>query len=220
MTRTIKVTGRSNLQASPDYTRISLRLSATTPEYDACLTKSVEDLNVIVECIGKFGFERKELKTSGFAINRKTESYRDENNDWKYRFVGYEYTQSLNFTFGNDNKRLGRILYALAHLSIVPEIDISYFCSDEETIKNKLSEAAIRDAIKKAELLTAAAGVKLREILNIDYSRINVSFESDDMKFCKPTAVETCRYSKAYDVDFEPDDVSTSDSVTVTFGIE
>lgn len=220
MTRTIKVTGKSKIQALPDYTKISLTITATLPEYDKCLAKSVEDMNTIVECIKQFGFERKELKTSNFEINRKTEGYRDKYNDWKYRFIGYEYTQDLNFSFQNDNKRLGQILYALAHLSIIPEIRISYFCSDVEIIKNQLLELAIQDAKTKAELLTSAAGVKLCEILDIDYSWISVTFESEDMKFCQPTGAADLCESSAYDVDFEPDDIDTSDSVRITFRIE
>ena len=220
MTRTIKVTGKSNVQATPDYTRISFTISDTLQEYDLCLAKSVEDMNLIVECIKQFGFDRKELKTSSFDISRKTESYRDKHDNWKYRFIGYEYTENLNFTFKNDNERLGKILYALAHLSIIPQINISYFCSDVETIKNQLLELAIKDAKKKAELLTSASGVQLCEILDIDYSWINVSFESDEMKFCQPMALEDCCASAAYDVDFEPDDISTSDSVRITFRIE
>ena len=220
MTRTIKVTGKSNVKASPDHTRISLTLSDTLKEYDECLAKSVEDMNVIVDCIKNLGFERNELKTSSFEIDRKMQSYRDKNDNWKERFLGYEYTENVNFTFQNNNIRLGKILYALAHLSIIPEIRISYFCSDVEAIKNQLLELAIKDAKKKAELLTGASGVKLCEILDIDYSWINVTLESDNMKFCEPMALEDCCEKASYDVDFEPDDISTSDSVRITFRIE
>ena len=219
MNRQILVTGKSNIRVSPDYTRISLELTDVLSEYDMCLTKSVEDMNIIVECIKEFGFDRKELKTSGFDIIRKTEGYRDKNNDYKYRFIGYQYNQNLNFIFKNDNERLGKILYALSHLSVVPSITISYFCSDVESIKNKLLSLAIIDAKQKASLLANEAGVKLCEILDIDYSFINVSFETDNMKFCKPMMFkESCMSS--YDVDFEPDDVRTSDSVRITFRIE
>lgn len=220
MNRTIKVTGKSNIKVSPDYTRISLEMTDVLSEYDMCLAKSVEDMNIIVECIKNFGFERKELKTSGFEIIRKTEGYRDNNNDYKYRFIGYQYSQKLNFTFKNDNERLGKILYALSHLSVVPSITISYFYSDVESIKNKLLSLAIIDAKQKASLLTNEAGVKLCEILDIDYSWINVSFETSDMRFCQPMMLEDFHAYKAYDVDFEPDGVQTSDSVRITFRIE
>ena len=220
MSRTIKVTGKSNIKASPDCTRISLTLSDTLKEYDACLAKSVEDMNIIVECIKRFGFERSELKTSSFEIDRKMQSYRDKYDNWKERFVGYEYTENVNFSFKNDNVRLGKILYALAHLPITPQIRISYFCSDVEAIKNQLLELAIKDAKKKAELLTSASGVKLCEILDIDYSWINVTLESDNMRFCEPMAIEDCCVHGAYNVDIEPDDISTSDSVRITFRIE
>ena len=220
MTRTIKVTGKSNVKASPDYTRISLTLSDTLKEYDECLAKSVEDMNIIVECIKRLGFERNELKTSSFEIDRKTQSYRDKYDNWKERFIGYEYTENVNFTFKNDNARLGKILYALAHISIIPEIRISYFCSDVESIKNQLLELAIKDAKKKAELLTSASGVKLCEILDIDYSWINVNLELDDLKLCPSGVLQDCCDEEGYDVDFEPDDISTSDSVRITFRIE
>jgi uncharacterized protein YggE len=82
-----------------------------------------------------------------------------------------------------------------------------------------LLELAIKDAKEKAELLTRASGVKLCEILNIDYSWVNVTIESDDMKFCNPMVLEDC-VCGSYDVDFEPEDISTSDSVRISFRIE
>ena len=220
MNRTIKVTGKSSIKVSPDYTRISIQMSDVLSEYDKCLEKSVEDLNVIVECIKEFGFERKELKTSGFEIIRKTEPYRDNYDDLKYRFIGYQYKQNLNFFFKNDNKRLGKILYALSHLSVVPEIKISYLYSDVETIKNKLLSLAIKDAKQKPKILTEEAGIQLCEILDIDYSWINVEFETNNINFCKSYALEDCSMSKAYEVDFEPDDIYTNDSVRITFRID
>ena len=220
MTRTIKVTGLSKVKASPDYTRISLTLSDTLKEYDACLAKSVENMNIIVECIKQFGFERSELKTSSFEIDRKTQSYRDKNDNWRERFVGYEYEENLNFIFKNDNERLGKILYALSHLSITPEIRVSYFCSDVESIKNELLELAIKDAQKKAELLTSASGVKLCEILDIDYSWIDVTLELDDLKILPTGGINGRSEKVSYNVDIEPDDISTSDSVRITFRIE
>ena len=57
MNRQILVTGKSNIMVSPDYTRISLELTDVLSEYDMCLTKSVEDMNIIVECIKEFGFD-------------------------------------------------------------------------------------------------------------------------------------------------------------------
>ena len=219
MNRKILVTGKSNVKVSPDYTRISINISDVVSEYDECLKKSVDDMNIIVNCIKEFGFERKELKTSGFDIERKTERYIDKYQEYKNRFIGYQYNQNLNFTFKNDNERLGKILYALSHLKVVPEINVSYFCSDTESIKNKLLTLAINDAKQKAKLLTDEAGVKLCEILDIDYSWINVSFETPNMSFCKPMMLEDCCL-QSYDVDFEPDDIQTSDSVRITFRID
>ena len=68
------------------------------------------------------------------------------------------------------NKRLGKILYALAHCSISPEFSIEYTVADPEKSKNELLAAAVKDSQAKASVLTEEAGVNLGKIITIDYS--------------------------------------------------
>ena len=53
------------------------------------------------------------------------ESYQDRDKSWKRRFKGYKYNHHMKIEFAADNKRLGQVLYSLAHSSLKPEFSIS-----------------------------------------------------------------------------------------------
>ena len=76
----------------------------------------------------------------------------------------------MKLEFPADNKRLGKILYALAHCSVSPEFTIEYTVADPGKSKNELLGAAVKDSQAKASVLAEAAGVNLGKIINIDYS--------------------------------------------------
>ena len=48
-------------------------------------------------------------------------------------------------------------------------------------------------AKQKAKILTEEAGIQLCEILDIDYSWINVEFETNNINFCKSYALVLTR---------------------------
>lgn len=127
----------------------------------------------------------------------------------------------MKLEFPADNKRLGKILYALAHCSVSPEFSIEYTVADPEKSKNELLAAAVKDSQAKASVLTEEAGVNLGKIITIDYSWGEIDFVSRplqemSLRCCEP---EECE-SDSYDMDIEPDDIDISDTVTVIWGLE
>ena len=127
----------------------------------------------------------------------------------------------MKIEFASDNKKLGQVLYALAHSSLKPEFSIEYTVADVEKCKNELLHKAIEDSIQKAQVLTTAANVKLSVIQAIDYSWGEIDFVSRplqemSLRCCEP---EECD-SASYDMDIEPDDIDISDTVTVIWGLE
>ncbi len=127
-------------------------------------------------CFENLGFQRKDLKTVYFNVDTEYESYQDRDKSWKRRFKGYKYNHHMKIEFAADNKRLGQVLYALAHSSLRPEFSIEYTVADVEKCKNELLHKAIEDSIQKAQVLTTAANVKLGEIQAIDYSWGEIDF--------------------------------------------
>ena len=217
--RTVRVVGKGRIKVRPDVTRITLNLEGTYPEYDETLKKSSESTETIKEILSDFGFERKDLKTLNFNVDTKYENYREQG-EYKQRFAGYVFHHTMKIEFDSDNKRLGKILYALANCTLNPEFRISYTIKDKEKAKNELLGKAVKDAAEKAAVLTQAAGVKLMEIQSIDYSWGDMEMETAPMNRMMTCAKRGGAAADSYDVDIEPDDISVSDTVTVVWEIQ
>ena len=217
--RTIRVTGKGQLKVHPDMTRITIELEGTCPEYGEALRRSSEDTEQMKDLLLPFGFERTDLKTLSFNVETRYESYK-EKDVWKQRFIGYQYRHVMKVEFDSDNLRLGKILYALAHCSLHPEFRLSYSVKDPEASKNELLARAVQDAAIKAGVLSTAAGLKLGEIQNMDYSWGQVNFEVAVMKehMLMADAGPDCD-DGSLNMDIEPDDIEVQDTVTVIWEI-
>ncbi len=219
--RTIKVTGKGNLKVKPDVTRITITLEGQNKEYDKTLEQSSKDTEALKDILENHGFDRSDVKTLMFNVDTRYESYQTKDKSWRERFVGYEFKHTVKVEFDSDNARLGRILFSLAHAKeIHPDFRISYTVKDKEASKNELLGKAVADAKAKAAVLTAAAGVELKDIQTIDYSWGEINFEYSPMRgdmLCKAAVLEESNGS--FDMDIEPDDIEVSDTVTVVWEI-
>ena len=78
------------------------------------------------------------------------------------------------------------------------------------------------DAKDKADVLTGAAGVTLKDIQSIDYSWGEIDFEVHPMNralMAEPCMAPMDDSADSYDMDIEPDDIEVSDTVTVLWEI-
>ena len=218
--RTIRVTGKGRIKVKPDMTRITLSLEGIYPEYSETLRRSSQETEQLKDLLARFGFERSDLKTLNFSVDTEYENYKDKG-AYKQRFVGYKFYHQMKVEFESDNKRLGKVLYALANCDVKPEFRLSYTVKDPEAAKNELLGRAATDAKEKASVLTKAAGVTLKEVQSIDYSWGQIDFEVRPMNRML-MAEDCCEAPTAglgYDIDIEPDDIEVSDTVTVIWEI-
>ena len=206
--RIIRVTGTGLLRLKPDLCCVNLNLSGVEKDYAAALGEAVASL----------GFSREDLKTLDFAVDAEYESVQDDKGRWRQEFKGYRFRQSLKLEFPVDNVLLGRTLAALAAAPVDPEFHLSYGLRDREAAKADLIEAAVADALRKAEKLAAAAGVKLGALLRMDYAMAEPVLET------RPMAKAMLRGSndaavESFAMDINPEDIRAEDTVTITWEI-
>lgn len=223
MERTIRVTGKGMLKLTPDTVRLRMELNDTGKEYEAVFRKSMEHAEQVKEAFALLGFDKSDLKTIHFEVNTEYEQYQDKrNNSWKRRFAGYKAEHVLKIEFARDRNILGKVLYVVAALPSRPEFRIEYTVKDTEAAKNELLAAAVKDSRTKAQTLTEAAGVKLGEIVTIDYSWGEVEFVSQPMSrlYDADAGFGAAPEDGSYDFDIEPDDIDVQDTVTVVWSLE
>lgn len=222
MEKIIKVTGKGKLAVKPDTVRLILSLEGTEKEYGRALKKSAELTEKLKTALEPFGFAREDLKTLGFGVESRYESYETKAHAWKQRFVGYAFSHRMKLQFPADNERLGKILYALGHCKAKPEIGIEYTVADPEAVKNELLAKAAADARAKAEVLSRAAGAVLGALLTIDYSWEEMEFVARPMarKVMTDCCEEEIGGIAAYGLDIQADDISVEDTVTFVWEIQ
>lgn len=218
MERTIRVTGKGFVSLKPDLTNISLGFSKVLPTYEEALKAAAEDVNIVKNELAKIGFDKQDLKTTSFDVNLHHESTKDKDGNYKSVFKGYRYSQRLRFSFDANNETLGKVLYTISKLPMSPDFDMYYSVKDTESAKQVLLSNAIKDARKKAEVIAIAANIGLGEVLDINYSWASIEFVGRHYDMCV-TNNYACDVAGSLDVDIEPDDITKSDSVTVTYKI-
>ena len=217
--KTVRVTGRAQVRLTPDRMRVTATLSGVFPAYADALERSAADTEILRTALAGSGFVKEDLKTVRFDIEPEYEGY-NEDGVYRQRLTGYRYTHAVKLEFDFDNARLGEILYVLSVSPLQPEFAVAYTVKDPEAAKNALLTKAVADAKAKAEVLAAAAGVKLGDIISVNYAFADSDFEVRPMN--RMMAADECAVptaAKGIDIGITPDDVTVSDAVTVIWAI-
>lgn len=218
--KVIRITGTGKVSVAPDTVELKMSFSQVYRDYEIALQQSAEQSQALAFALEDAGFARKDLKTTDFYVRAEYETYKDHKDEYKKRFTGYRFTHRMKLKFPNDNKKLGQVLYALAHCAVKTQFSFDYTVGDPEKVKEQLLENAMKDARHKADILTRAAGARLGELLHIDYSRKEISIYThclDDMEFSDAPLQEN--QDRSYAIDVEAENIELSDTVLAQWAI-
>jgi uncharacterized protein YggE len=214
MDRTITVRGTGRVVARPDQVEITLTLTAEQKEYDAAMDMAAEQLEGLQDALGAEGFEKDALKTTNFNVSTRYDFHHDERGNTTRVFLGYACTQNLRLTLSFGAARLGETLSAIASCTADPELNVRFTVADPSAVSDALLRSAAESARQKAEVLSAASGVRLGDLVKIWYSW-------GDRDFTSPTALAVGNgllRAKA-SMDFTPENIDLTDQATFTWEI-
>lgn len=219
MTRQITVTGKGQAEVSPDVIGLNFDIKTVYPQYNDMLEEGARASQELLQIVRLNGFEDKDLKTTSYTVNTKYHSYRDKNNEYKQKFVGYENRQSFQLEFPMDFKRLANILSGLSKSLIDPEFTIYFTIADKKAVKDLVLVDATKKAHKSAEILAEAAGVQLGKIIRIDYSWDEVRLYSNTQYQLYDSSPRMMEAEVALEPHIVPEDINITDSVTFVWEI-
>ncbi len=218
MERTITVRGTGKASVKPDLIRVSLTLRMKDKVYAEAMTRSSKQQEALRAALGTAGFEREALKTGSFNVYPEYESVRDQKGMFRQEFTGYVCEHQMYLEFDFDTELLSRALTAIAFCVADPELNVSFTVKDREALSDALLASAAKNARARAELLAGASGVKLGQLLTIDYNWSEVSFYSPTNYRAK-MSVAAC-VDESVDMDIDPQNIDLSDSATFVWEIE
>lgn len=164
--RTITMTGRATIGATPDRVEITLGVSSKAETAKDALTLNNVNMNQIISTLKENGVEEKYILTSNFSIHADYQHFKDGR---PAQVRGYNVSNTVRVQV-QDVKKLGPLLDKVVSAGSNQVHGIRFYVSNAEEIKDKARKKAVERARRKAELYTEAAGVKLGKVMVISES--------------------------------------------------
>lgn len=214
--RTITVKGIGTVSVKPDLIVLRLSMETAEYEYDAAMKAAAEKIDFLNKALEAAGFEKKSAKTADFRVRADYDRLNDGKGNYTSVFMGYKCRHELKIEFDFDTKRLAKALSEISKCIAKPEISIDFTVKDSSAVSGELLKAAVKNAREKAEILCAASGAKLGELLSIDYNWGELHLYS-----ATDYDVEgKCMMSGAADdMDIEPEEIKARDTATFAWEI-
>ena len=214
--RTITVKGIGAVSVKPDLIVLRLSMETAEYEYDAAMKAAAEKIDFLNKALEAAGFEKKSAKTADFRVRVDYDRLNDGKGNYTSVFMGYKCRHELKIEFDFDTKRLAKALSEISKCIAKPEISIDFTVKDSSAVGGELLKAAVKNAREKAEILCAASGAKLGELLSIDYNRVELHLYSATDYDAEGKCM---MLGAADDMDIEPEEIKARDTATFAWEI-
>ena len=214
--RTITVKGIGAVSVKPDLIVLRLSMETAEYEYDAAMKAAAEKIDFLNKALEAAGFEKKSAKTADFRVRADYDRLNDGKGNYTSVFMGYKCWHELKIEFDFDTKRLAKALSEISKCIAKPEISIDFTVKDSSAVSGELLKAAVKNAREKAEILCAASGAKLGELLSIDYNwgELHLYSATD-----YDVEGKCMMLGAADDMDIEPEEIKARDTATFAWEI-
>lgn len=170
--RTITVTGEGKVRVKPDTASVSAGVVTEADTARAALDKNTERMLQVMGGLLEAGIAQDDLQTSQFSVSpvysRPPRNPSGPRVDPK--IIGYRVSNTAT-AIVRDLERIGSVLDKVVTLGANSVGGPSFFLDEPRPRLDEARKQAVADALRKAELLSAAAGVKLGEILTLREGR-------------------------------------------------
>ncbi|MBI4035168.1 MAG: SIMPL domain-containing protein [Candidatus Chisholmbacteria bacterium] len=160
---TFDVSGEGTATAVPDQAEITLGITATATTVAAAQQQANQVINSVTRALKDSGVGESDIKTQNYSINPNYD-YQSGTN----KITGYTISVNLLVKF-TDFDRLNQAIDAAVSLGANQIGGITFTLSDPTKAKaeDQARDEAVKEAKRKAEGLSQAAGIKLGRIVNI-----------------------------------------------------
>lgn len=219
MDRIISVKGTGKVSVAPDYIEVLLGVSSQNMEYAEAVELANERVEKLQNAVKSAGFGKKDLKTTNYRVNTVHKSVRNENGEYRQEFAGYNCRYDMKLSFDLDTQTLAEVLEKIASSGAQPELNIQFTVKDADAVRKELLESAAENAREKAKILCNASGVKLGELVDINYYWSNSDFVSPTQYDANVCAMPLMA-KRAAAPDMVPEDIQVSDSASFRWTIQ
>ncbi|MGR3503888.1 SIMPL domain-containing protein [Pseudaestuariivita sp.] len=160
----IAVTGQGQVTAVPDMATVSVSVVHTDAAAQEAMRKTSESARAMLERVAAFGLEPRDVQTGSVQLNPEWSRYDDNGN--RRKITGYTARNQLTLRV-RDLENLGPLLDALLTDGANEFGGLTFGVQDPQPLEDAARQAAVREAMRTAGLLTDTAGLTLGEVLSM-----------------------------------------------------
>ena len=207
--RVIQVSGSGVVSLAADTASIQIGVETRSDNVKDAQQKNANLMAAVLEAIKKAGVEEKDIMTSQFNVYSGYD-YSSDVLGRETRTPYYEVNNSVTVII-HDLTAVGAVLDAAMEAGANTTYGISFSSTQANDAYQKALTRAVEDAMTKAQVLAAAAGVELGELIRIDAT------QNSDSYFRETYGI-TNSYAYAAKTD-EAGPAITGGDLTVTAGV-
>jgi uncharacterized protein YggE len=208
--RTLTVTGKGEMSASPDVAYLNLAVETTAKSASQAVKDNAEKTNKVMEAIKAKLSENDKVSTAGYSLSPIYE-YNNQTN--QSEFKGYRASNQI-MVKAHNLKEIGVIIDATAEAGLNNISSLTFDTTKSAEIRKKALAEAVKDAKATAQILAEAAGVKITRILQLSPSYDFPVPVYRDYAMAKESA------AAAPPTPIEPGDLTINATVSIVFEIE
>jgi uncharacterized protein YggE len=167
--RLLVLPGKGIARGAPDMALITLGVVSEHETARGALAENNQSMQRILDALKASGMESRDLQTSGFAIDPVYSQPPSDGSAEPFRpeIVGYRVNNNLTLRIRNL-PGLGAVLDQVVTLGANSISGPTFTVEDRSKLEDEAREAAVKDALRKAELYATAAGITLGPVFRIE----------------------------------------------------
>ena len=166
--RSIEITGHGESHVVPDIAVITLGVTTSAQDAKVALAGNTKSMTALMAELKATNIADKDVMTSNFSVQPRYDYGQNTANN-PPRIVGYDVSNTVVVTLRNIDT-MGALLDKVVQSGSNQISGISFAVKDPQKALDEAREDAVKDATRKATLLTAAAEVKLGKVTSISES--------------------------------------------------
>lgn len=179
----VQVNGSSEKEVVPDIARLTVSVNTLNADLEQAKNNSTANMNRVLAALREQGVADQDIKTDTYQVEPIYNYEKDKLPSLK----GYRVNNRIQITASID--KVGQLINEVTNAGANEIGSIRFETKNEKEVKNEVLQDAVKDALKKAEVIAGALNKKIA----------NVKMISESGVFYRPVMLETRTFKAAAD---------------------
>ena len=213
--KVIRVGGNATVSLAADTATLQIGVNTRNESVRKAQQENAAAMNAVMEAIRGIGIDDKDIVTSQFNVFNNYDFSVDSQGNEK-RTLYYEVQNNVTVTI-HDLTILGAVLDAAVEAGANTTYGIAFSSTQENEAYQKALTRAVKDAMQKAQVIAAAAGVELGDLLYINSSQSTAAYSREVYGAKNTYSMEEAMDDAGWGTSISSGDVSVSANVVLEF---